>query len=213
MEHDVFPLEGEGTWVYWYIGQWGYFFHCHIETMGVVEVLLVPFYEGTTHATEHPDRLLASRCRGFYDRGEVIDSNDGGHILLDWPLKERGTSQYSHFFLLASQHSRVDWTPLWSRHKQNGHTGADKKDFKLITKSDSVSHWADYRVDIFTSGFSCAHELCSSVLKCTNIWLEHHLIGLYEEAINRVLNAEWEEVQVWDYYLCFLLCESAQFQS
>jgi hypothetical protein len=44
--------------------------------MWVVEVLLVSVYEGTTQVTEHPGGLMASRRRGFYDRGAVIDSNE-----------------------------------------------------------------------------------------------------------------------------------------
>jgi hypothetical protein len=44
--------------------------------MWFVKVIPVPVYEVTTQVTEYPGSLVASRRRGFYDRGEVTDSNE-----------------------------------------------------------------------------------------------------------------------------------------
>jgi hypothetical protein len=50
---------------------------CHrIKTMRVVEILSVSTHAGTTQAVECLGGLLAPRCRGFYARGTVVDSND-----------------------------------------------------------------------------------------------------------------------------------------
>jgi hypothetical protein len=39
---------------------------------------------------------------------------------------------------------------------------------------------------------------------CTNFLLEYHTTGVYEEAIDRLLTVNTEELQVWD-YLVFVL--------
>jgi hypothetical protein len=56
----------------------------------------------------------------------------------------------------------------------------------------------------FASGFPCTDELCSSVLKCIDFLLEHHIIGLYEETTDRLSVMDSEELWVWNHSLLFL---------
>jgi hypothetical protein len=80
--------------------------------MWYVEMFLVSIHKGTTQTIEPLDRVITSIFKGFHARGLIIEFNDRGNLLFDWPLEEGGNCQLEDLSSRTVQHRGLYWDVL-----------------------------------------------------------------------------------------------------
>lgn len=173
--------ERERAWEARCVGRGGPCGHRCIETMWVMEVIIVSIYEGTTKATEFSCGVLESWCWGIHARGSITNPNHKGYLVFEKTLEKRGTSQLEDLSSRVAQNRGLHQDVLWGRHWEGRFLGVNPQGHHPVFTCDPTFDQADYWIHNPSSGLSSTHAFFHSVLGGHHFLLEYYHACVHEE--------------------------------